>query len=84
MRSFGRGLRFNDLRLVPTKCKSFVSRLGPGAKSTSLQVLLEFKKKNLGIAKHFLNLNKNGDIGIFLKKKRKDVSSQISLKFAFT
>ena len=41
-----RGLRFNDLRTVPTKCKSFCSRLRPRAKSTSLQVLLEFTKKN--------------------------------------
>ena len=46
MRSFGRGLRFNDLRTVPTKCKNFCSRLGLRGKSTSLQVLLEFTKKN--------------------------------------
>ena len=46
MRSFGRGLRFNDLRTVPTKCERFCSRLGPRGKSTSLQVLLEFTKKN--------------------------------------
>ena len=46
MRSFGRGLRFDDLRTVPTKCKSFFSRLGLRGKSTSLQVLLEFTKKN--------------------------------------
>ena len=46
MRSFGRGLRFNDIRMVPSKCKSFCSRLRPRAKSTSLQALLEFTKKN--------------------------------------
>ena len=44
-----RGLRFNDSRMVPTKCKSFCSKLGPRGKSTSLQVLLEFTKKNYGI-----------------------------------
>jgi len=31
-----------------------------------------------------LNLNKNGDISIFLKKEGKDISSQISIEFAFT
>ena len=46
MRSFGRGLRFNDLRTMPTKCKIFCSRLRPRAKSTSLQALLGFTKKN--------------------------------------
>jgi len=30
-----------------------------------------------------LNLNKNADISIFLKKEGKDISSQISLEFAF-
>jgi len=31
-----------------------------------------------------LNLNKNADISIFLKKEGKDISSQISIEFAFT
>jgi len=31
-----------------------------------------------------LNLNKNADISIFLKKEGKDISPQISLEFAFT
>jgi len=30
-----------------------------------------------------LNLNKNADIGDFLKKEEKDISLQISVKFAF-
>jgi len=30
-----------------------------------------------------LNLNKNADISIFLKKEGKDISSQISIEFAF-
>jgi len=31
-----------------------------------------------------LNLNKNADISIFLKKEGKKISSQISLEFSFT
>jgi len=31
-----------------------------------------------------LNLNKNADISIFLKKEGKDISSQISIEFTFT
>jgi len=31
-----------------------------------------------------LNLSKNADFSIFLKKEGKDISSQISLEFAFT
>jgi len=31
-----------------------------------------------------LNLNKNAAISFFLKKEGKDISSQISLEFAFT
>jgi len=31
-----------------------------------------------------LNLSKNGDISIFVKKEGKDISSQISLEVAFT
>jgi len=39
----------------------------------------------MGVATHFFeNLNKNADISIFLKKEGKDISSQISLEFAFT
>jgi len=31
-----------------------------------------------------LNLNKNADISIFLKKEGQNISSQISIEFAFT
>jgi len=31
-----------------------------------------------------LNLNKNADISIFLKKEGKEISLQISLEFSFT
>jgi len=31
-----------------------------------------------------LNLNKNADISIFLKKEGKEISSQISLEFSLT
>ena len=61
------------LRTVPSKYKGFCARLGPCRKSRSLQGLLES-----------LNLDKNADISIFLKKEGKDISSQISLEFAFT
>jgi len=31
-----------------------------------------------------ISLNKNADISIFVKKEGKDISTQISLEFAFT
>ena len=53
----------------------------------SLQGLLESTK--IGAATHFflrlaLNLNKNTDNRIFLKKEENDISSQIFLEFTFT
>ena len=75
-----------QLRKVPTKYKAFCAGLGPCGKSRSLQGLLESTKKNRGSHAFFraLNLNKNADISIFLKKEGKDISFQISLEFAFT
>ena len=45
-------------------------------------------QRKMGVAMHFferaLNLAKNADISIFLKKEGKDVSSKISLEFNLT
>ena len=46
-------------------------------------------KRKLGVNMHFsrllaLNLKKNADISIFLKKEGNNISSSISLEFAFT
>ena len=80
---------FFQLRTVPTKYRGFCARLRPRGKSRSLQGLLESPKKNWGSHAFFsrqlaLNLNKNADISIFLKKEGKDIPSHISLEFAFT
>ena len=57
--------------------------IGTGlAKSRSLRGLLEYTKKNWG-SQLAINLNKNADISVFLKKE-KDTSSRISLEFDFT
>ena len=58
------------LEMVPTRYmyKGFCARLEPCRKGRSLA----------------LNLNKNADISIFLKKKEgKDISSQVFLEFVF-
>ena len=77
------------LKTVPTKHKGFDARLGPGGKTRSLQGLLESTKKKIGLVTHFLEKislesQQNVEINIFLKKEGKDISSQISLEFAFT
>ena len=67
------------LRTVPTKYKGFCARLGPCRKSRTLQ---EFHKEKWGKLRIFprqlaLNLNKNADVSIFLKKRRKDSSLRV-------
>ena len=69
------------------KYKGFCARLGPCGKSRSLQGLLESTKKNGGSHAFFETISlesQNADIGNFLKKEEKDISSQISLQFSFT
>ena len=62
--------------------------LGPREKSRSLQGLLESTKKNRANRELFeitkLGSQQKSRISIFLKKEGKDISSQISLEFAFT
>ena len=40
--------------------------------------VIRINNEKTGVAKH---LNKNADLGIFLKKERKNISLQISLEF---
>ena len=76
------------LRTVPTKYKGFRAKLGPRGKSRSLQGLFDSTKKNKGSHVFFkiisLESQQNADISIFLKKVGNDISSHISLEFAFT
>ena len=67
---------FLSLRTGPTTYKGFCARLGPRGKSRSLQGQGIYFLRQLA-----LNINKNADISIFLKKKkRKNIFSQISLE----
>ena len=81
--------QLTSLRTVPTKYKGFCARLGPRGKSRPLQGLLESTKKNVGSHAFFRDnqpwtSTKMLTSAFFWKKEGNDISSQISLEFAFT
>ena len=75
---------------MPTKNKGFCARLGPRVKKEFFVRAIGIHKEKWGSHACFrdkfpsIYINKNADQHFSKKKEGKDISSQISLEFAFT